>query len=184
MAQCDVCGQNENMPYQCRMCGGTFCAEHRLPENHSCPGLNQWNDPEGVFDSGFDDSANNNGGRLSVATRPGGPLSYFRGNMTFVFLGMMVLTFVAQYVFLAVLGNGRGVRQRLFVLQNEPHRTVWTWVTSIFAHNRGFSHIIFNGIVLYFFGPVLERRIGSGKFTALFLVSGILAGLAQVGIVD
>ena len=183
MAQCDLCGQNENMPYQCRMCGGTFCAEHRLPENHSCPGLNQWNDPEGVFDSGFDDSANSNGGRLSAATRTGGPLSYFRGNMTFVFLGLMVLTFVAEIIILNVMGDG-ALFDKLFLLQTDHIARVWTWVTSIFAHNPySFTHILFNGIVLYFFGTVLERRIGSGKFAALFLVSGILAGLAQVGIV-
>ena len=36
MATCDECGKHENMPYQCRRCGDTFCAEHRLPENHDC----------------------------------------------------------------------------------------------------------------------------------------------------
>ncbi|WP_423745416.1 rhomboid family intramembrane serine protease (plasmid) [Haladaptatus sp. SPP-AMP-3] len=184
MAQCDVCGQDENMPYQCRMCGGTFCAEHRLPENHSCPGLNKWNDPKGVFDSGFDDSANKQGGgRFSVDTSPGGPLSYFRGNMTFVFLTLMVGTFIAEVFVINVMGDAQ-LFSELFVLQSTHIGRVWTWVTSIFAHNpTGFTHILFNGIALYFFGPVLERRIGSKKFTALFLGSGILAGLAQVGIV-
>ncbi|MCO8244266.1 MULTISPECIES: rhomboid family intramembrane serine protease [unclassified Haladaptatus] len=183
MAQCDVCGQNENMPYQCRMCGGTFCAEHRLPENHSCPGLDKWNDPEGVFDSGFDDSANNSGGRFSAAARTGGPLSYFRGNMTFVFLALMVGTFIAEIVVLNVMGDV-ALFDKLFVLQTNHIARVWTWVTSIFAHDPySFFHILFNGIVLYFFGQVLERYIGSKKFTALFLGSGILAGLAQVGVV-
>ena len=56
MATCDECGEYENLPYQCRRCGKTFCGEHRLPENHDCPGLSEWNDPGGVFDSGFDDS--------------------------------------------------------------------------------------------------------------------------------
>ncbi|KZN24310.1 rhomboid family intramembrane serine protease [Haladaptatus sp. R4] len=185
MAQCDVCGQNENMPYQCRMCGGTFCAEHRLPENHSCPGLDQWNDPEGVFDSGFDDGVNDSdGGRFSAAARTGGPLSYFRGNMTFVFLGLMVLMFVAQYAITPLLGIQQWSPEwvSIFTLSTYHITYVWTWITSIFAHS-GFTHIIFNGIVLYFFGPVLERRIGSAKFSALFLGSGILAGLAQVGIV-
>lgn len=27
------------MPFKCRYCGGYFCAEHRLPEKHNCPGL-------------------------------------------------------------------------------------------------------------------------------------------------
>jgi len=25
------------MPFQCPYCGGQFCSQHRLPENHSCP---------------------------------------------------------------------------------------------------------------------------------------------------
>ena len=25
------------MPFQCPYCGGQFCSEHRLPENHQCP---------------------------------------------------------------------------------------------------------------------------------------------------
>jgi len=92
MATCDVCGKNENMPYHCRHCGGTFCGEHRLPEAHDCPGLDDWNDPSGVFDSGFDDSVDNPGTRswgwLSniFDTGTGGPLGYFRGNMAYVFL--------------------------------------------------------------------------------------------------
>jgi hypothetical protein len=27
------------MPYTCRRCGESFCADHRLPENHLCRGL-------------------------------------------------------------------------------------------------------------------------------------------------
>jgi hypothetical protein len=80
MATCDECGKHENLPYQCQRCGSTFCAEHRLPENHDCPGLNGWDDPAGVFDSGFDDSVNNPGGQstsskvLSKLDEIGGPL--------------------------------------------------------------------------------------------------------------
>jgi membrane associated rhomboid family serine protease len=180
MATCDVCGKDENMPYQCRMCGHTHCAEHRLPENHSCPGLNEWNDPDGVFDSGFDDSVQNDGRTFSVNTGPGGPLGYFRGNMTYVFLALMWITFAAQLVVGPVLGRD-ALATTLFVLQSDALFRVWTWVTSIFAHG-GPTHIFLNSIVLYFFGPPVEKRVGSKKFAALFLVSGALAGLAQVGV--
>lgn len=27
------------MPFRCPFCGGQFCSEHRLPENHNCPGI-------------------------------------------------------------------------------------------------------------------------------------------------
>ena len=32
-----MCGQETLMPFQCPYCGGQFCSQHRLPENHSCP---------------------------------------------------------------------------------------------------------------------------------------------------
>ena len=34
---CEKCGQETFMPFQCPYCGGQFCSAHRLPENHSCP---------------------------------------------------------------------------------------------------------------------------------------------------
>ena len=46
MSRCDECGKQENMPYQCRHCGGTYCAEHRLPENHECPNLRHATPPK------------------------------------------------------------------------------------------------------------------------------------------
>ncbi|GAA5040110.1 rhomboid family intramembrane serine protease [Haladaptatus pallidirubidus] len=164
------------------MCGKTFCGDHRLPENHSCPGLNEWNDPKGVFKSGFDDSVNQQGRSSSfgIDTGAGGPLAYFRGNMTFVFLGLMWLTFLAEFFVLNFVGEQAFAE--IFLLQSTHIERVWTWVTSIFAHDPGgFFHIAINSIVLYFFGPIVERRIGSAKFTVLFLVTGALAGLAQVG---
>jgi Zn-dependent protease len=34
---CQMCGQETLLPFQCPYCGGQFCSQHRLPENHSCP---------------------------------------------------------------------------------------------------------------------------------------------------
>ena len=38
---CNKCGQDVLMPFRCPYCGGQFCSEHRLPENHQCPNLLQ-----------------------------------------------------------------------------------------------------------------------------------------------
>ena len=195
MATCDVCGEHVNMPYNCGNCGGTYCSDHRLPENHSCPGLDQWNDPDGVFDSGFDDSvagrgeAGGLGSTLGVDTGAGGPLGYFRGNMAYVFLGVSVVVFALQYIVAPlVIEMPTGVQRpagttwgQIFTLTTGHPEYVWTWVVSIFAHG-GITHLLFNGIALYFFGPIVERQVGSKKFTALFFASGIAAGLGQVGL--
>ncbi|MFB6132778.1 MAG: rhomboid family intramembrane serine protease [Halanaeroarchaeum sp.] len=187
MATCDVCGREEGMPYQCRLCGGTFCADHRLPESHDCPGLDDWNDPGGVFDSGFDDSVRTEQSRsntiadaIPVDTGPGGLLAYFRNNVTYLFLGLMWVTFLLEGIVLFVFDDV-ALFQALFTVSTEHVTYVWTWVTAVFAHSPGgFFHIFFNSIVLYFFGQVVERRIGSKKFAGLFLISGAAAGLAQV----
>ncbi len=52
----------------------------------------------------------------------------------------------------------------------------WTLVSYMFLHG-GFSHIFWNMLGLYFFGPVLEGRLGGTNFLRLFLVSGIVGGL-------
>jgi len=52
----------------------------------------------------------------------------------------------------------------------------WTLVTYMFLH-AGFMHILFNMLGLYFFGPRVEQRIGSERFVALYLISGITGGL-------
>ena len=189
MAMCDQCGKHENLPYTCRRCGRTFCAEHRLPERHDCIGLQDWNDPSGVFDSGFDDNVDGSDptddasrlDRFKPDTGAGGPLGYFRGNMTYVFLGLMFITFAAEFVVLFTLGQDGF--SAIFTLSSAHPLYVWTWVTSIFAHSpANFFHIFANAIVLYFFGPLVERRAGSKAFTVLFVVSGVIAGLSQVGI--
>jgi membrane associated rhomboid family serine protease len=50
----------------------------------------------------------------------------------------------------------------------------WTLVTYMFMHDpNSFTHILFNMLGLYFFGPRVEERIGSQKFLMLYLISGL-----------
>ncbi len=196
MAKCDVCGREETMPYNCRHCGGTYCSEHRLPENHGCPGLENWNDPDGVFDSGFDDTVNTGSGggqreksttgllgRLGIDTGPGGSFAYFRNNLAYLFLAVMVIVFGIQFIIAPVLGMGprTATWRQIFTLSTANPEYVWTWIVSVFAHGSP-AHLLFNAIALYFFGPIVERQIGSKKFAILFIASGVLAGLGQVGV--
>lgn len=189
MANCDVCGRHVDMPYNCRHCGATHCTEHRLPENHSCPGLANWSDPDGVFDSGFDASVNDTGrsgdssfgDRLGGYTGAGSILRYVRGNVSYLFLAIMATVFVLEFVVAAQFGWNSAVFNALFVLTSDHPEYVWTWITSIFSHGSP-AHIAGNAIILFFFGPLLEQRIGSRRFAALFLISGIVAGLSQIAI--
>jgi len=55
----------------------------------------------------------------------------------------------------------------------------WTLFTYMFLHG-GFWHLAFNMLVLYFFGPRLESRLGGRAFLQLYLFSGLVAGLVSV----
>ena len=55
----------------------------------------------------------------------------------------------------------------------------WTVVTYMFLH-AGFSHLFWNMVALYFFGPRLEARLGGRRFLALYFVSGIAGALGSL----
>jgi membrane associated rhomboid family serine protease len=56
------------------------------------------------------------------------------------------------------------------------HHEYWRLITAAFLH-YGPIHLLMNMLALYWFGTLLEQRIGSGKYLMLYLVSG-LAGSA------
>jgi uncharacterized protein len=52
----------------------------------------------------------------------------------------------------------------------------WILITSMFLHGNP-THLLFNMIGLYFFGQLLESRIGSKRFLGIYFGSGILAAI-------
>ena len=58
-------------------------------------------------------------------------------------------------------------------------RDYGTLITSGFIHGD-FGHLLFNSLTLFFFGPDLERRIGSAKFLALYFIGLVLSSLGTV----
>lgn len=57
-------------------------------------------------------------------------------------------------------------------------RDLYTIITSMFAHG-GWLHIIGNMIFLWAFGPEIEDVMGRGRYLGFYLISGIVAMLAQ-----
>lgn len=52
----------------------------------------------------------------------------------------------------------------------------WTIITYMFLHG-GLTHILFNMLALYFFGPRVESRLGTERFFALYFISGTFGAL-------
>jgi membrane associated rhomboid family serine protease len=95
---------------------------------------------------------------------------------------------VAVYVAELVQGGGvNGVRSSIYVhgvlwAPFVANGDYWRLLTAAFLH-YGPLHLLMNMFALYWFGSLLEQRIGSGKFVLLYVVSG-LAGSAGALILD
>jgi rhomboid family protein len=113
------------------------------------------------------------GGRGGIAGGIGG--RFGGGSVVMWLLGTNVVVFLldgvltsgvrTQSVSPSYWGNFN-LDQGLYGLQ------LWRWVTYQFLH-RGFMHILFNMIGLYFFGPMLEKWWGSRRFLAFYLLCGV-----------
>jgi len=77
-------------------------------------------------------------------------------------------------------------RESLGLLAMNPVAVVaegawWQVFTYMYAH-ADLSHILFNMLGLFFFGTAVEEEIGSWEFLAFYHFTGVLAGLASLGI--
>lgn len=96
---------------------------------------------------------------------------------------LQILTvFVAVYILqlitaLADLVGG------LFVLRSPVTEDPWTVITSVYAHaNTG--HLVSNAVGLVVFGWPIARSTTGFRFHTFFLVTGSLAGVAQILLSD
>lgn len=49
MVNCSYCKRLiDGLPYKCKYCGGVYCVEHHLPENHECEGLRMARSPDQI----------------------------------------------------------------------------------------------------------------------------------------
>jgi len=63
------------------------------------------------------------------------------------------------------------------------HGQVWRLLTYAFCHERaGVLHILFNMILLFWFGVTLETMYGQREFLLFYLAAAIVSGLAHVGL--
>jgi membrane associated rhomboid family serine protease len=107
--------------------------------------------------------------------------------VTRALIAINVAVYIAE---LATGGGVNGVGSRIYekgvliarALDSQGHLVGvaegdwWRLITAAFLHYGPF-HLLLNMLALYWFGSLLEQRIGSGRFLALYIVSG-LAGSA------
>ncbi|WP_054654265.1 rhomboid family intramembrane serine protease [Lentilactobacillus kisonensis] len=93
-------------------------------------------------------------------------------------LAIMVIVFLTMTVMGGTTDPGTLVR---FGAKYNPAIRAgeyWRLITPMFIH-IGFTHILMNGITLYFIGEYVEQLFGHWRFLTIFLVSGIVGNLAS-----
>ncbi|HEY3272375.1 MAG TPA: rhomboid family intramembrane serine protease [Methanocella sp.] len=172
--RCDYCGKYEMLPFNCKYCGGVYCSTHRLPEYHECVGLRKmkegtWKPPAQVRKP--TPAPTRKGMRMPKVRLPA------QGYYAYIIIGICAIVAILQLI----LPNGF---TDLFALSsNTLLSQPWTPITYMFLHEKltvNPLHLIFNMLMLFFLGRILESQIGTFRFLGLYLGSGILAGLVQV----
>lgn len=79
---------------------------------------------------------------------------------------------IANVVMFLVTGAMPAVQQLLAFVPLRIHLAPWTPITYMFLH-ANLTHLLFNMVGLFFFGPRLEERLGSKNFIWFYLLSGL-----------
>lgn len=91
-------------------------------------------------------------------------------------VGQLLLINVLAYVFTR---QSPVLMSELWLVPAQVLTKPWTLLTYQFLHG-GMSHIFFNMLALFFFGPKLESLLGSKDFLKLYLLAGLVGALAHI----
>lgn len=81
-----------------------------------------------------------------------------------------VVVFVLTYF----ADPGRALMGELLLIPAQLPSRPWTALTYMFLH-ADLMHVLFNMLILFFFGPRLEMRLGGKHFLGLYFLSGLAA---------
>lgn len=100
--------------------------------------------------------------------------NYHKPYWTYIFLGIcvgvysyMILRYQSTTNNFALIETGAKFSP-LIVIENEW----WRLITSAFIH-IGFTHLLFNGLSIYFIGSEVEHVLGHSRFFIMYLVSAL-----------
>jgi membrane associated rhomboid family serine protease len=105
---------------------------------------------------------------------------YHKWSAAVVILLLNIAVFFVQY------SKGRESQQWFLTygalsVEGLKNGFVWQFLTYQFLHG-GFIHLVLNSMALYFFGRPVEEMLGTRMFLRLYLLSGFVGGLVQVGL--
>ena len=107
--------------------------------------------------------------------RESGPWS-----MTTKLMVAVVVSFVAQVILQQVFGVDAITYYLALHAEGLGHGFVWQLLTFQFMHG-GVMHLLGNLLAIYFFGRPIEHWMGGGRMLQMYLASGVVGGLFQIG---
>lgn len=198
MAFCEYCGEKISLlPFKCKYCSGSYCKEHRLPENHKCTFESEH---VAVITSELKES------KLKVSDAKKGAINvkkyikrqekqkkkekklyrkYPTNRTEFQGIKLLLLLIVVISI-IAVVFSGYGIDEYISLSLNAVvyKFTFHTFITSLFIYEINpfdpffFLSILFIAIMLYFsymMGKLIERAFGQKFLFKLFLFSGLIS---------
>lgn len=188
MSECEVCGEKA-IAFTCNYCGGSYCSDHRLPENHDCEGLEEEIEKQKEENKKwFKDKDLKQDDSKSESSRPAKKPSLMsdilrglRNNYVLAIILVTVVSFYLQQIFpgytdLLILNSDLyGSATGYPGLLEQP----WGLLTVMLLHGSLF-HLFANMVTFYFFGSPVEKILGSKKMLKFYIVSGLVASIAFV----
>lgn len=101
--------------------------------------------------------------------------------MPFVTYGILVITII-MYLLMSFNGGSQNTLTLIYYGAKLNELIVagqwWRLFTPVFLH-IGFTHLLFNGVIVYFLGSQLEVLIGHFRYFLLYFLSGLLGNAAS-----
>jgi rhomboid protease GluP len=103
--------------------------------------------------------------------------------VTWVLLAILVVVFIVETLLGGSTDTEVLIRMGAKVTPLIAAGEYWRLFTSMFLH-IGLMHLAFNGYALFVLGTELERLYGSGRFLAIYLLSGLFGSLFSYAFSD
>lgn len=104
--------------------------------------------------------------------------------MPFVTYGILAVT-ILMYLLMSFNGGSQNPHT-LIIFGAKVNELIvvgdwWRLLTPMFLH-IGFTHLLFNGLIVYFLGAQLEQIIGHFRYFLLYILSGLLGNAASFAV--
>jgi hypothetical protein len=172
---CEFCGKETGiLPFDCNYCGGSFCAEHRLPENHECS-----------MNVEYRERLHRKKRQLIEKRRKEQHIG-IRGERsvigTYILYTIIVIPSIIAFFFPHYLCIS------IFTISSIPFPFSWTLFTAFFvvyfSNIVEFIYFIALLILSYYFIRTIEMRYGPRRLLFIFLASSFLGAIIYLVIVS